>query len=276
MNTQASETYSCNSRGCASGYGSRFEAAPSSWFAAKGMSPPKNCPTCRAWIKSQSDQTLRCVSCNRTMRIPGRYKISHHKRTGPWVPPEECRACERGERPPRSASERKRREHVVGPAHESGSKFSDLSSGIPLQPRNVAYKLEDYQHLVPIVGSRSREPRELHLAHHMLGSPHSQVGMVLPTRRNEQTATAFVGPGVEDVRMLVAAAGASLYTIDHDRMREYKEGSRLIRLTYFGEGHIEKTIVELVPGRQDVYRLVTTFDSVTVEQALKDHGRKRS
>lgn len=99
----------------------------------KGITPPKNCPSCRAWIKDQSDEAVRCQACSNTFRIPARYKISHHKRIGPYAVPAECRSCERGARPPKSIDSRTNSRQI--------DKQRRTSSNLPSGREVVAYPL---------------------------------------------------------------------------------------------------------------------------------------
>ncbi|GAB3608361.1 hypothetical protein GCM10027414_04860 [Humibacter ginsengiterrae] len=86
-----SQTYTCHAKGCASG--GTFEAAPEEWWYAKGYTPPRNCPSCREWIKDQIDETVPCASCGWSIPVSAKRKISFHKREGVWQAPEHCTRC---------------------------------------------------------------------------------------------------------------------------------------------------------------------------------------
>ncbi len=89
--TRESQTYSCQNRGCA-GEGS-FESAPEAWFRERGLTPPRNCPGCRAWIKAQVDELVECSACSWQIPISAKRKISFHRRDGPWQKPSLCAKC---------------------------------------------------------------------------------------------------------------------------------------------------------------------------------------
>lgn len=87
----ASQTYTCQCKGC--GSGGSFEAAPANWWHEKGLSPPRNCPSCRAWIKNQIDGKAPCATCRWEIPVSAKRKISFHKREGKWHPPVACTRC---------------------------------------------------------------------------------------------------------------------------------------------------------------------------------------
>lgn len=86
-----SQTYRCQSKGCTSG--GTFEAAPEEWFRAKSLTPPRQCPACREWCRSQIDESIECVSCRWSLPISAKRKISFHKREGAWRAPDQCSRC---------------------------------------------------------------------------------------------------------------------------------------------------------------------------------------
>lgn len=86
-----SQTYTCQCAGCASG--GSFEAAPESWWHEKGLTAPRNCPSCREWIKEQSDELVPCSSCRWDIPVSAKRKISFHKREGHWSPHLKCARC---------------------------------------------------------------------------------------------------------------------------------------------------------------------------------------
>jgi len=102
-----SQTYICYNKGCSSG--GSFIAAPESWFREKGLTPPRNCPGCREWIKAQADERVDCSTCSWPMPISAKRKISYHRREGPWLAPSLCAICNLDpERAKRSAAAKER------------------------------------------------------------------------------------------------------------------------------------------------------------------------
>ena len=51
--------YECVAKGHAGG-SRTFFAAPPDWFEARGMTTPRNCQDCRAWVKAQVDEMKTC------------------------------------------------------------------------------------------------------------------------------------------------------------------------------------------------------------------------
>jgi hypothetical protein len=257
MNGRPSETYHCNSKGCSNGYGSAFDAAPASWFAERGMTPPKNCPDCRKWIKAQGDQAVRCASCNRTMRLSARLKISHHKRTGPWALPEECRQCERGERPPRSA--RTWRERTEEEQKEEGA-FKRLPVTCWPQRYPLDIQPANYTHPVKL---GSKQTRQAHIEAHTDWSPHSQS----KTHGGSKSPTSLE---THDFGSLLQSANVITQVQSLENVREYKDTAygRIVRVTLVDSTRIEVTIIESTPGTNghQGHELVTTYDGYTVEQ----------
>lgn len=89
-------TFKCHDAGCMSG--GSFEADPEEevFFRKHDLIwPPRACPACRAWKKSQSPSQINCELCGRARLIGTNEKIMHHRRIGPWTPPTVCNPCER-------------------------------------------------------------------------------------------------------------------------------------------------------------------------------------
>jgi hypothetical protein len=271
VDNRPSETYYCQCKGCQNGTGSAFSAAPSEWYTVRGMTPPKNCPDCREWIKAQSDQAVRCTSCNRTMRLTARFKISHHKRVGRWEGMSECRACERGFRPPQSVGNFQSRQYTSTPREERLDDFSQIDHGISVVPRNVTANPAHYQHATP----DGIETREVHILHHMSSSYLSQVGQYIRGRDRPQSASAYDdGTGNFNRSMMVAAD--SIYNATADNARTYQQGRRLVHLQLIEagvyRGLIERTILE--PGPNGAYRVVTTHDQISITDVIaQQHGQ---
>lgn len=89
---RAGQTYQCQCRGCTSG--GSFEAAAEEWWRGKGLTPPRNCPSCREWIKEQADEKADCEACGWQIPVSAKRKIFFHKREGRWNPPKTCSRCE--------------------------------------------------------------------------------------------------------------------------------------------------------------------------------------
>jgi hypothetical protein len=269
VNDRPSQTYTCQNLGCPNGYQSTFTAAPEAWFYEKNMLLPKNCPDCKSWIEAQQDQALRCGSCSNSIRIPKRYKISHHKKIGSYQTPEQCKSCAQGKRQPKTAQKLPRRTKVVRPAPKKRDDFASIRFGIQVQPRAIAANAEYYQKLVP----DGSETRRLHLEHHMAGSPHSQVGQIIRNRPKPQTRTAVVGATVAEFDLLIAALDVTFSSADPSRMREYSQGRRIVRLTLLDGDQIESTVIEPIRDT-GLYEVITTFDEVTIQDALNEYGRQ--
>lgn len=264
MENRPGQSYSCHCKGCYYGFGSSFEAAPEEWYIARGMTPPKNCPDCRKWIKNQRDEKARCSLCKRIMRLPARYKISHHKKTGPWVLPDECLSCERGERPPTGAKglpdRRKALRPTPHPIREQAPDFTEIADGIPVKSRVIAANPADYQHWV------GGETRQVHIEHHIEGSPHSWVG-------KSKSPSAMARSSSFNV--LLSRVSMALHSSDPATTREYLEGNKIVRLTLLPSGKIERTIIKAKPGPNG-HELITTFDHITVQSAINRYGSKKT
>ncbi len=86
----------CQNAGCISGNSFEFSAEEEEWYLENGLSvPPKSCPECRDWKRSQKDETIRCEVCDWVRIISSGQKIMHHKDVGPWEQPTMCRLCEK-------------------------------------------------------------------------------------------------------------------------------------------------------------------------------------
>jgi hypothetical protein len=82
-----SQEYECINVGCAHGEGWTFEAAPEEWYEERGLSTPKNCPDCKAWIAAAKETGAihaECRFCNYSWSIEATYRIMFHRNTGNW------------------------------------------------------------------------------------------------------------------------------------------------------------------------------------------------
>ncbi|MFI5709000.1 hypothetical protein [Kribbella sp. NPDC051620] len=251
MADQPSEIYSCQCQGCPNGFGSSFSAAPESWWAEKGMTPPKNCPDCRAWVKEQADEALRCQGCGSVIRVPARYKISHHKRIGQYVNPRECRECERGERPTKGVAPR--------PDLDRAAQREAQISELPKIHNCASYLLdtnpENYQH--PVHDAPSRQE---HIERHTAWSPFSEV--------SEGKSATALGETAADFRSLLRSVGIIAQSENADRIREYRTiTGRIVKVFLTDSARIEISIIEPTAGPGG-HELVTTYDGFTVEKVL--------
>ena len=254
--------YECLAKGHEGG-SRTFFAAPPEWFAQKGMQgTPKNCPNCRAWINAQTDEKRKC-DCGAEFRIPQRYKISHFKKIGPYVPETECRSCRDGERPPKGMDERPSREkREQDKKKKRAGEFNDLVRGIQPEARVIITEGPFYTE-TPQYG---RESRIAHLGHHVPGSPYDQT---------TQSAAASIGASAtkspssfasgSTVEGLLANAHQLLLMSDDAHVREYRDQfGRIVRVTFTGDhDRLEISILASLPG--ETYGLVTTYDNVTVQ-----------
>lgn len=87
-----------------------------------------------------------------------------------------------------------------------------------------------------------------------------------------KSATGFVDAGTSNVQELINSTATELERAEPDWMREYDQDGRIVRLTLLADGHIEKTVIEQLPS--GCYLLVTTFDSVTIQDAKLRYGKR--
>lgn len=210
------------------------------------------------------------------MKLPARYKISYHKRTGIWELPDECLPCERGTRPPKSTNERKQRGRLLRPKKRPKRKpttdFRDIADGIEVEPRPTLDDVADYAHYIYPNGSNNEgnETRQVHLAHHIRDSSYSEVGQRIKGRGFEQTATAF-GNNV-DFKDFIVDLSSSMMSTDSLTVREQQQGSRIVRYTLLPGGHVEKTVLE--PRGNGLYEAITSHDKITVAHVKDKFGKK--
>lgn len=271
-----SQTYSCQNVGCSNGFGSSFEAAPEEWFKSKGMTLPKNCPACKTWKDSQTDELRRCAECREPVRITANFKKSYHKSIGPWQAPRECQSCRRGVNPPTSSSnrtsEQRRRQKARSSRQE---RFSDLPLR-ELEPRTVITDLSRYQYMISEAHG-SRVTRQVHLERHLVGSPNSLTNPVRATAaglRRPKSPTSLAGNNADVSELLENISVLSLST-DPQMIREYviparqMQGNRPIpdriaRVTFTGDqGRLEVTILRCEAGG-DQYAIDSSYDGMSV------------
>lgn|GEM_PF-6011144 len=262
MAERPSQAYTCHSKGCANGFGSTFYAAPEDWFAERGFTPPKNCPDCRKWVKAQTDEPVSCKSCRQTRRVPAKYKISHHKRTGPWETPTQCRKCEEGKRPRESAKSKPPRTKRSRPDRKGLLAFAQIADGIPVEARWIETDPRAYED-----ARHDGETHQMHIEHHIAGSPFSLV------EEGGKTATALAS-GPNSFESFLSVADAVMQSADSTCTRDFLEargkGRQLVRLTLLADDqHIERTVVDVDSGR-----VVTSYDTITVAEACDQYGSK--
>lgn len=109
--------FECQNLGCSSG--GVFEVGESEEAAiiAKGWTwPPRNCPSCREWKRSQVDSTIECTLCGFGRIVSADQKRMQHKNVGPWVMPSLCRRCETDPQRANRLQRRKEGRHAFGKA----------------------------------------------------------------------------------------------------------------------------------------------------------------
>lgn len=266
--------YECLCKGHVDG-SKTFLAAPPEWYAEKGLDTPKNCPSCKSWMKSQADEQRACA-CGSRIRISHKRKISHHKKVGPYEPIEECGPCSEGKRPPKAfTTERPSREkRQQQKRKERKTKFSDLKGGAA-KPRMIIVDKAYYESVVTRnITTGQRETRAVHLEHHLPGSEHSwtspevsaQVGLARP-----KSPTSF-GAENQTLAELLEFASEYMASTDPEHIREYRDGNLLIRITFVGDHDgLEKTVLKEKDGLCEV---ITSHDNVTVRDVMKQSWYK--
>lgn len=73
---------------------------------------------------------------------------------------------------------------------------------------------------------------------------------------------------------MLSAASVLMYSADPSRMREYEEGSRIVRLTLLDDGRVERTVIEKSPGLRG-HEVVTTHDDISIATMLQRYGSQR-
>jgi len=139
------------------------------------MGSPKNCQSCRGIIAEFQDEKRRCRSCGAVIVVSAKNKFRIHRGEGPYTPPDECRQCERGERPLKRQGDFPDRRKVLRPKYQpqykGGTDFDRIAAGNPVQPRIIVTDPSMYQQQFPA----GNETRLEHLLRHMASSAHSQV-----------------------------------------------------------------------------------------------------
>jgi hypothetical protein len=237
MSERPSANYQCQNLGCPNGHLSTFTGAPPEWFIQKGMTPPKGCPDCRAWIKSQTDSASRCSSCGYGIRQPARYKISFHKRSGPYKAPTVCRQCEEGKVAEKQTG-RKRKELSI----------DDVP---PLQPtQNQALSVVSYDSL--------SGARKGHYGKHIPGHPFAEVGR--PGKHGAAVSpTTLVSEGATTHRLYLA--GKEIAERTDGSVYQYNQGDSVLKVTIVDRTHAEITVFRRVGA---MYELITSYDGVAI------------
>ena len=253
--------YECRCKGHESG-GRTFFAAPPEWFHGKGISTPKNCPDCRKWINSQTDEMATCA-CGAKISISARKKINRFKNEGPYVPITECPSCQQGRRPPKGIKkrpDRKQREKIK--EDEKPSEFSALLPGIAPEARTLITSGKYYTDLIP----GKAETRIEHIGRHLAGSPYDQTTRIaaeIQGLSETKSPTSFTNS--TSVNDLLTNTQEFLKASDAGSVREYMSGGRIVRVTFTGDhDRLELSILE--PLSDGTYGLVTTYDNVTVSK----------
>lgn len=239
MSERVQHPYRCQNLGCPNGHLSVFMAAPPEWFAAKGLSSPKSCPDCRAWIKAQTDSAFHCEGCSYIIRQSARAKISYHKRVGVYEPPKLCYRCKEGEKPRRESRERPK----------SPPELEYLRSP-------EALTLKDYDQLTNY--------RLVHYGKHIPGHPFSEVGNIKQGSM-AVSQTLIVGAGASSHEFYQAGEQIAGYTAG---VYQYNKGRYTIKVTVIDSSHVELTFFE--PTDDGTYELITSYDNVTIKEARKN------
>lgn len=270
MAERVEHPYECQAKGHQEG-SRAFLAAPPEWFAAKGMSTPKNCKPCRDWIKEQVDE-MRTCACGSKIRVSARSKISHFKKVGPYEPVTECRSCREGKRPPKGIKHPPdKKERTKREQKKRVREFKELHIDFLPEPRPLITDRAFYD--AQVTNNRKTglsETRAEHLEHHLVGSPNSWTNAAAAiaaglTRPSSPTSFAAEGQTVEE--LLEFTASYALAT-NSENVREYLiDNNRIARITFTGDHDgLEKTIIERL--KDGSYGLVTTHDNVTVEDII--------
>lgn len=176
------------------------------------------------------------------------------------MPPEECRFCREGNRPPKGTKRRPtKKEKEEKEKEKLPDDFRSLNHGISPQPRAIMKDGAYYRDLIP----GRNETRIEHLEHHIPGSSHDMTTPALAAQSGEKqpkSPSAFSnGTGFEG---LLSNAQTFLNTADSDQVREYTHGGRLVRVTFIGDHDgLEVTLLDSLPG--NTYGVATTYDNVT-------------
>lgn len=253
MRNPSSQRYVCESKGH-SGDSREFDDAPEETWTRKLLSVPKHCKSCRAWIKSQQDEKLRCQDCSNIIRISRRYKISYHKRIGPWTNPQKCKQCELGEKSPESTDEWK-------PAKVAKAK-QNLNDSLPIGRAVQHYKLIKYdQH--PIT-------RQQHFDKHIPGIPRASYLARNPRESKKKISnTSLVGQDAtrEEFFLKIALTVLRLSNI----IRQYvdTQNGNVINVSLGNSNSYEITIIRPLEQLGNMCELVTSFDEFSENQILE-------
>lgn len=252
--------YECTAKGHAGG-NRTFYAAPPDWFAAKGISTPKNCPDCRAWVKQQTDEMKAC-SCGSKIRITARSKISHFKKVGPYESVEECRSCREGNKPQKGTKKFPDKKKRLKKQEENKKEgFDSLLHGVLPKPRPLIVDSAYYQQPIP----GKSETRLEHIGKHVPGSPNDRTSLRSASAHGQSmpsSPTSLVVSG--NTESLIAKVGSLLNDNDMSKVREYAVNRRIYRVSYSSDdSRLELTIVQ--KKDDGMYELITTYDSITPE-----------
>ena len=267
--------YECLAMGHAGG-SRTFFAAPPDWFEAKSMTTPRNCPECRAWVKAQVDAMKTC-NCGSKIRLSANSKISYFKKDGPYVPPEECRPCREGNRPPKGVKKRPtKKEREEEKKEEQPSEFQDLKLGLSPQPRTIITEGAYYNKTIMNYKTKESEQRGTHIEHHIPGSVNDWTTRSVANDKglHEPTSPSTFATGTT-LESLLAFAQSSLLRASNDTVREYRQtSSRIIRVTFNGNHNgLELTFLDETPNGLGV---ASTYDNVTVTYIVGQKWYKES
>ena len=224
--------YECQNFGCPNGHLSVFLAAPPEWFEGKGLSTPRGCPDCRRWIDAQIDSAHSCRVCSWVIRQPARYKISYHKKEGPYETPRHCEGCLEGD-------------------------LSFLEDAIvPVLP-----EIRDPEVLPIVQYDELSNYRKIHFGKHIVDHPFSEVGTIMSSGR-PVSMTSLVGASSTTVDFYNACSGVAERTAD---VYQYWDGNKILKATIVGGTHVEVTFFK--PLRGGEYEPVTSYDELSILEA---------
>lgn len=277
MRFLADYSYECVNMGHEGG-GRSFLAAPPEWFSQKKLSAPRNCPECKQWIKSQTDEMITC-ECGTKVRIPARAKIGHFKRVGPYVPVKQCQLCSIGQIPTKGVNNWPKRDRQLRFDKEALSdSFEKLVSSHQIQPRVISQSIDRYRRSTTINStSGQRETRELHLERHIPNSVNSWTNTDVANKlglSRPKSPTLFAGSATTALDLLKNMEDY-MNNVDPANVREYRSGSNVVRVTYI-EGHHGVEVTILRPLNDGTHEVITTHDNVsidTISNNLKSNWR---
>lgn len=269
MADKVQHPYECQSKGHVDS-DRTFFAAPPEWWSGKGISTPKHCPACRAWMKEQTDESIRCKHCSQTVRISANSKKTHHMRVGTYEPITQCPDCESGKTAIKQLERRRRQKRREDEKRDDKPmEFSELAMLRVPAPRLLEQDPEWYKsQIITNDLTKQRESRYVHLQHHMPGSDHDWTSPQAMDQRGLDGAPKSVSSfaeGLTTPEELFAVAESYTSSVDGEFVREYIQKGRIVRVTFCGDhDKLEVTILKTMSNGR--HELVSTYDDTTVDK----------